>query len=67
MSRWRLALSLPGGPVALRSVPKNRPLLANVAEALLGVVNREDGGEVLGHPPLNSASRNQGSICRARK
>ena len=48
------AHSLPGSPVALRSVPKNRPLRANVAQALLGGGGPGEGGEVLGHWPLKS-------------
>jgi hypothetical protein len=37
----------------LRSAPKGRPLRADVAQALLGSGGRRDGGEVLGHSPLN--------------
>jgi len=46
--------SSPGRPVASPSAPKNRPLCANAAEALLGGGGQGDGGEVLGHSPLKS-------------
>jgi hypothetical protein len=37
----------------LRSAPKNRPLRADVAQALLGGRGPGDGRKVLGHSPLN--------------